>query len=59
MKLETNMSNDEHLNSDFSDKKFQLTIKGETVLADEKAVAEQWQGQVTAAIGKNGTVTWQ
>lgn len=59
VKLETNMSNDEHLNSDFSDKKFQLTIKGETVLADEKAVAEQWQGQVTAAIGKNGTVTWQ
>lgn len=58
VKLETNMSNDEHFNSDFSDKKFELTIKGETVLADEKAVAEQWKGQVTATIGGNGTVTW-
>lgn len=59
VKFKTNLSNskDGHENSDFSNTQINLTIKGETVLADEeaKAAADLWKmtGTITG-----DTVTW-
>lgn len=60
VKFATNLSNDGHLNSDYSNTQINLTITGETVLADPGAVAEQWTEvpQVQASIAADGTVTW-
>lgn len=61
VKFSANLSNDGHLNSDYSNTQINLTITGETVLADAEAVAEQWTEtpQVQAVIDENsGNVTW-
>ena len=61
VKFSTDLSNDGHLNSDYSNTQINLTITGETVLADAEAVAEQWTEtpQVQAVIDEtSGSVTW-
>ena len=60
VKFSSDLSNDGHLNSDYSNTQINLTITGETVLADPDAVAEQWTDtpQAQAAIAADGTVTW-
>lgn len=61
VKFSTDLSNDGHLNSDYSNTQINLTITGETVLADAEAVAEQWTEtpQVQAVIDESsGNVTW-
>lgn len=57
VKFETNLSNDGHENSDFSNTQINLTIKGETVLADEeaKAALELWKVKGTIS---GGDVAW-
>ena len=59
VKFATNLSNDGHNNSDYSNTQLLVTIKGETVLAVEEAV-EEWNElpQIKADIHKDGTVTW-
>lgn len=61
VKFSSSLSNDGHKHSDYSNTQIDLTITGETVLADERAVEEQWTElpQVTAAIdASTGAVTW-
>lgn len=56
-----NLSNDGHEHSDYSNTQINLTIKGETVLADNEAVKDQWKDmpQIQATIDfATGTVTW-
>lgn len=57
VKFETDLSNDGHENSDFSNTQINLTIKGETVLADEeaKAALELWKVKGTIS---GGDVVW-
>lgn len=57
VKFKTNLSNDGHENSDYSNTQINLTIKGETVLADEeaKAAAELWKVKGTIS---GDTVVW-
>lgn len=60
VKFKTDLSNDEH-GFNYSDQQINLTIKGETVLADSEAVKDQWKEtqQITAEINlKTGAVTW-
>ncbi len=57
VKFSSELSNDGHKNSDYSNTQINLTIKGETVLVDEAAVAEQWPGRSYSV--SNGTVTWK
>lgn len=52
VKFSENLSNDGHKNSDYSNVQIDLTIAGETVLVDERAVEEQWPG-VTVSFTKN------
>lgn len=42
VKFEPNLSNDGHLHSDYSSTQIDLTISGETVLVDWRAVREKW-----------------
>ncbi len=60
VKFATKLSNDGHLNSDYSNTQINLTITGETVLADAEAVKDQWteDPQVQAAIDASDNVTW-
>lgn len=61
VKFHTNLSNDGHDNSDYSNTQVDLTIKGETVLADAAAVKDQWKESpnVQASINlETGTVDW-
>lgn len=57
VKFKTNLSNDGHENSDFSNTQINLTIKGETVLADEeaKAAADLWKVRGTI---RDDVVAW-
>lgn len=60
VKFKTDLSNDEH-RFDYSDQQINLTIKGETVLADSEAVKDQWKEtqQITAEINlETGAVIW-
>ena len=60
VKFKTDLSNDEH-DFDYSNQQINLTIKGETVLADSAAVKDQWRElpQITAVINpQTGSVTW-
>lgn len=58
VKFATNLSNDGHKNSDYSNTRLLVTIKGETVLAVPEAV-EEWKEfpQIKADI-QGDTVTW-
>lgn len=60
VKFKTNLSNspDGHENSDFSGSQINLTIKGETVLADQNGEAAESEWNVKPAIGTDGTVVW-
>lgn len=52
VKFAADLSNDGHDNSDYSNTQINITIKGETVLADPDAAADQWKElpQITAVI---------
>lgn len=60
VKFSSELSNDGHQHSDYSDSQINLTITGETVLADGRAVTEQWTEtpKVKADIDSDGSVTW-
>ena len=61
VKFMTNISNDEH-GFDYSNQQINLTIKGETVLADSAAVEDQWKEspQIIAEIEPDtGDVIWR
>lgn len=62
VKFSPNLSNDGHLHSNYADTQIDLTISGQTVLVDERAVEEQWPG-VTVSFTKNSTgavtVNWE
>lgn len=61
VKFSSALSNDGHQHSDYSNTQIDLTITGETVLADAGAVQEQWTEtpQVTAVIdASSGEVSW-
>lgn len=61
VKFHTNLSNDRHDNSDYSNTQIDLVIKGETVLADADAVRDMWKEipKIQAEIDfEAGTVEW-
>ena len=58
VKFDPHLSNDGHINSDYSNTQIDLTIKGETVLVDERAVAEQWPNVTVSFIyDQEGDIT--
>ena len=66
VKFTEEFANDGHKNSDYSNTQIDLTIKGETVLVDPRAVEEQWpsvkidtdeNGEIKYTTDKNG-IKW-
>ncbi len=58
VKFDPHLSNDGHINSNYSNTQIDLTIKGETVLVDERAVAEQWPNVTVSFIyDQEGDIT--
>lgn len=58
VKFTETFANDGHKNSDYSDTQIDLTIKGETVLVDSRAVAEQWpEVTVSFTYDQEGNIT--
>lgn len=59
VRFSADLSNDDHLYPDYAGLQVNLTIKGETVLANEEAVTEQWTDAPSVSIDRElGTVTW-
>ena len=58
VKFATNLSNDGHNNSDFSDTRLLVTIRGETVLADSDAVQEWRESPQIKAVISGDDVSW-